>query len=236
MGRHKWTVWPLLLLFLALTVALLLFTSQSTTSSTSSNASPPSPPALLDTLDEEIKTLRLDLSQQRRETGGNAVISQWVDAVGQRDDLIREMQDKIVEDERLLAQMRAELDGGERGGGKGVGEGAFQRVETVERQPPKPPSPIQSPPISHRKACDISWDVPKDLADYFWGFGSPSGSSSSVPSSSCIKHPDLLATRCYIKELTVNPSKIDVAYGGEPMASVMGQIEDIEYAKYGVGR
>ena len=50
--------------------------------------------------------------------------------------------------------------------------------------------------------------------------------------SACVTHSKLLSTICQFSPFVVNPSVIDVNKGGEPLPSVMGQEEDVEYPKY----
>ena len=178
-----------------------------------------------------------------------------------RDGIILDLRERGAREEREVAEMereaeefygRAEEMEEER---EGEREKEREKEKEKEREKEKeaaeapPPLPVPSlpsvqvdpasVPAFDTSSCAIGWQsyVSPALTSYFFptSSSSPALPSTPPPPSSCVEHGELLAVRCYIKDLTVTPSLITAAYGGEPLATVMGQAEDVEYAKYEVG-
>jgi glycoprotein 2-beta-D-xylosyltransferase len=238
-----------LLLVLLLGVLVIYFATSS---------GPESPPSSLSSLDDTLAAQALEIAELRTAIHAassnsnndnnnpeiSAMLDQWMASVKERDEIILKLQHEAIEDEAALAAV-LEVHEGVKEKIRGIATGVQapqQQGKTTTNPPPTNPPPANLPPAVVSSAasdhdtssCAIAWSVPSSLEDYFF----PTSTSSPVsqpPPSSCVTHPILNAVRCYISDLTIYNEKIDVAYGGEPIAEVMGQIEDVEYAKYSVG-
>ncbi|GMI25344.1 hypothetical protein TeGR_g118, partial [Tetraparma gracilis] len=132
-----------------------------------------------------------------------------------------------------LAQSMLRLESLDRVTAKQALEHDFFKLQ-FERPPLK--QPTSSAVLFDTSKCGIAWHsvIPDNTLPYF--FPLPAAPApASPPPSACITHPELLAVRCYVNKLSIYPSRINVAMGGEPLESVMGQLEDVEFAEYSPG-
>ncbi len=150
--------------------------------------------------------------------GDEDILKIWMDAVAERDLIIAKLHDEAVRDDAVLQELRGSSS-------KYVlPPPASKQPVPMNRAQPVPNVPHASDPAD---TCDISWRPHEPAPNVQYTF-----SGGSRTPSKCITHPELHAVRCYITDLTVHSNKIDLAWGGEPLESKMGQIEDVEYAKY----
>ena len=192
---------------------------------------PPSRSSTVKRQDARIEEMRALIDEQDNAAASDVAgaVKAWAKALEERDNLISDLYKRAQTQEETLAKLRAKL-GTQRDRAR-KNPSASSGSLPADSARGAASTFLSSSPAS---SCDISWTAPASLEKHFFSAGVTSP-SAPVPQSECIKHPELLATRCYINDLTVKPSLIDVTYGGEKMSSVMGRVEDGEYAKYKLG-
>jgi hypothetical protein len=218
---------PLLILLAAAVFMLLMLLSSTSSPDTKLNL-------LLQHQEAEIKDLRFAVESQMGFSNDGALqktITEWVRAVHERDDLIISLQKAAAKDDRAIAKLHAMGNVAGAVGDDRVGSVGNVWVADVGAVVPTSPALLFD-----TSKCGIAWHsvIPDNTLPYFFPLPA-SPAPAPPPPSACVTHPELLAVRCYVNNLSIFPSRIDVAMGGEPLESVMGQIEDVEYAKYSPG-
>jgi len=184
----------------------------------------------ISTLDSQTLTLN-DLrtsieTHSKTNEATHDVVTKWIEALHERDVLIVALQTAAVDEETEMARIVA---AGHSIGLSTMKSSGVASSDVAGSDVASLSAPVQGAVAAmfDKESCPISWSayIPSGADEYFFGQG------PKVPSS-CVTHGELLAVRCYVNDFTVDRGRIDVAYGGEAIEGVMGQVEDVEYAKY----